>query len=184
MMGIKFWICSAVCVFACAGCHDGSRRVQTIPVVEGQELPILQTLTGAHSHETRPMRLVIRDPAALAQVPLTDVPVDFASQMLLVVTLGSVTSDQYQVGINRVWREGNKLRVEMQVKDPPEGSPVAMAAPYCIAVVPRCELNVAGFSADPPGRLRSWGQSPLPHVGSGKPTNKPHGSKLPNEGHR
>lgn len=130
--------------------------------LEGQELPILHRAAGTHSHETRAMQLVIRDPATLAQVPLEDVPVDFAEEMLLVVTLGRVTSDRYSIDIARVWREGNRLRVETAVTSPAPGSPVMMASPYCIAVVPRCDLNVADFETEPPQRERSWEVSEPP----------------------
>ena len=129
---------------------------------EGDELPILRQIHGTHSHETRAMQLVIRDAATLAQVPLTDVPVDFSSEMLLVVTLGRVTSDQYSVNIDRVWREGPSLRVSSTVSAPPPGAPLVMASPYCIAVVPRCDLNITGFMPIPPKRVRPWQQSAPP----------------------
>jgi hypothetical protein len=129
---------------------------------DGDELPILHQVQGTHSHETRAMQLVIRDPATLAQVPLADVPVDFAREMLLVVTLGRVTSDRCSVAIDRVWREEGHLRVSTVVTPPPAGAAIAMASPYCIAVVPRCDLNVAGFSPEPPARERTWDQSTVP----------------------
>lgn len=108
------------------------------------------------------MQLVVRDQATLAQVPLVDVPVDFPKEMLLIVTLGRVTSNQYAVNIDRVWREGHQLRVSSTVTTPPPGSPLVLASPYCIAVVPRCDLNVAGFSPQPQVRTRSWQQSEPP----------------------
>jgi len=129
---------------------------------EGDELPILRQVHGTHCHETRAMQLVIRDPATLAQVPLTDVPVDFSQEMLLIVTLGRVPSDLYTVNIDRVWREGPHLRVSSTVTSPPPGAPLVMASPYCIAVVPRCDLNIHGFSPRPPARVRPWQQSAPP----------------------
>lgn len=125
-------------------------------------MPILRQVQGTHCHETLAMQLVIRDQATLARIPLQDLEVDFREEMLLIVTLGRVTSDQYSVRIGRVWRQKHELRVSVTVETPPVGAPIVMASPYCIAVIPRCDLNVAGFSPEPPRRSRSWGQSPLP----------------------
>lgn len=143
------------------GCHQGRFSSTPLPA-DGEELPILHKVHGVHSHETRPMQLVIRDAAAYAQLALADVPVDFEHEMMLVVTLGRVTSDQYLVDVARVWRERGQLRVETHVVAPPPGVPTVMSSPYCIAVVPRCDLNVAEFSVEPPVRTRSWQQSEPP----------------------
>lgn len=162
----------AVCVVAAAivaagltifgvGCLSPQARPACL-VPDGAELPIIRQVQGTHSHETLAMQLVIRDPAALARIPLADIEVDFQKEMLLIVTLGRVTSDQYGVRITRVWRQKHELRVAVTVETPPVGAPIAMASPYCMAVIPRCDLNVAGFSPEPPLRSRSWGQSPLP----------------------
>lgn len=141
-----------------SGCRSRTADIRLLPA-EGEELPILHQDSGKHSHETRAMQLAIRNPAALALVPLHDVPVDFRQEMVLIVTLGRVPSDQYAVRIDRVWREGHKLRVATTVQTPPPNAPVRMASPYCIAVIPRCDLNVVDFDAEPPSRDRSWGQS-------------------------
>jgi len=143
------------------GCHELREDLHFTPV-DGEELPILRQSHGTHCHEARALQLVIRDTATLAKIPLTDVAVDFSSEMLLIVTLGRVTSDQYSVNIDRVWREGPRLRVATTVSSPPPGVPTVMASPYCIAVVPKCDLNVAGFSAHPLPRTRSWQQSEPP----------------------
>jgi hypothetical protein len=108
------------------------------------------------------MQLVVRDPGTLARVPIVDVPIDFEREMMLIVTLGRVTSDQYGAAIRRVWREGSKIKVETDVQQPPRNAPPAFASPYCIAVVPRCDLNVEGFETEPPTRARSWEQSSPP----------------------
>lgn len=144
-----------------SGCHDPMPGVSQTPQ-EGEELPILRQTAGEHSHETRAMQVVVRDAAMLARISLEDIQVDFAQEMVLIVTLGQVTSDQYRVGIDRVWREGSKLHVAVTIRRPPPGSPVAMATPYCLVVVPRCDLNIAGFKADLPSRDPSWQQSPPP----------------------
>ncbi|HVP11480.1 MAG TPA: hypothetical protein VMV94_09875 [Phycisphaerae bacterium] len=151
----------SLAVWMLTGCHDLRDQAAPMPA-EGDELPILRQVHGTHCHETRAMQLVIRDPATLAQVPLTDVPVDFSQEMLLIVTLGRVPSDLYTVNIDRVWREGPHLRVSSTVTSPPPGAPLVMASPYCIAVVPRCDLNIHGFSPRPPARVRPWQQSAPP----------------------
>jgi hypothetical protein len=145
-------------VLAGPACREGHGRLRELPA-DGAELPILDTRSGTHSHESRAMQLAIRDPAALAQVPLVDIPVDFSTEMVLIVTLGRVPSDLYAVNIDRVWRDGRQLRVATTVTMPPAGAPPVVASPYCIAVVPQCDLNVAGFSSTPPQRTRSWEQS-------------------------
>jgi hypothetical protein len=120
------------------------------------------------------MQLVIRDNESLAQVPLADVPVNFAEEMLLIVTLGRVTSDEYSVNIKRIWREGGRLRVNVEVAAPETFERVAMGSPYCIAVVPRCDLNIAEFSPKIPARVRSWEQSTPPEKwGTPQKTGKP-----------
>jgi len=134
-----------------AGCTELNDRAAPLPA-DGDELPIVHQVAGTFSHEDRPMELVIRDQELLSQVPLVDVPVDFRSQMLLVVTLGRRLSDKYAVRINRVWREGPVVRVDYQIDAPPPGAPVTVASPFCIAVVPRCDLNVDGFSPTLPRR--------------------------------
>ncbi|MFH1418227.1 MAG: hypothetical protein ABII12_08090 [Planctomycetota bacterium] len=143
------------------GCREVRHDFREMPE-ECEELAILRQVHGTHCHETRPMQLVIRDAAALAQAPIVDVEVDFSREMLLIVTLGRVYSDQYAVRIDRVWRSGPRLEVATTIQTPAPGAPTRMASPYCIAVVPRCALNVAGFDASPPTRIRSWQQSPRP----------------------
>lgn len=140
------------------GCRSRTADIRLLPA-EGEELPILHQYANTHSNETRAMQLAIRSPAALALVPLCDVPVDFQREMVLIVTLGRVPSDLYAVHIDRVWRDGHKLRVATTVQTPPPDAPIRMASPYCIAVVPRCDLNVDGFDTEPPSRDRSWSQS-------------------------
>ncbi len=158
------WLSRAAFILAAAlsgGCHELRDDLHFTPA-DGEELPILRQTHGAHCHEVRAMQLVIRDAATLAKVPLVDVAVDFSREMLLVVTLGRVTSDQYSVSVDRVWREGPRLRVAATVNSPPPGVPTVTASPYCIAVVPKCHLNVVDFSPQPPPRTRSWQQSQPP----------------------
>jgi hypothetical protein len=151
---MRIGVCLRICLAVAAGltgCSEFNDRAAPLPA-EGEELPILNQVAGTFSHEDRPMRLVIRDQALLSQVPLVDIPVDFRTQMLLVVTLGRRLSDEYQVQINRVWRDGPVLRVDYETRGPTADTPVVVSSPYCMAVVPRCDLNVDGFSATLPGR--------------------------------
>lgn len=155
------YIASLLLVVGPIGCNqqEGMQQANSESIVE---LPILRSRNGLHSHENRAMQLVIRDPATLARVPIVDVPVNFDREMLLIVTLGRVMSDQYSVEIDRVWREKSKVRVSTRVTQPAPGASPAIATPYCIVVVPRSDLNVEGFLATPPKRERSWGTSEAP----------------------
>lgn len=157
---IMAWSAAAL-LLALGGCHEYSGGMNEVPL-DGEELPILRQVAGTHCHETRAMQVVVRDPATLAQITIEDVSVDFSREMLLVVTLGRVMSDQYGIHIDRVWRDGAKLRVAVAITSPPPGAPIGLSTPYCIAVVPRCPLNVADFAPEPPQRSRSWNQSPPP----------------------
>lgn len=130
---------------AMTGCTEPNARTLQRPA-DGAEIPILRQVSGRFGGPDRPMRLVIRDQATLAQVPLVDVPVDFANEMMLVVTLGRRMSDQYSVQITRVWRQGPELAVDYAVTAPSPDAPTAISSPFCIAVVPQCDLNVDGFS--------------------------------------
>ena len=152
------WALLAACQLANnPGCLSNEGGVQVLPA-EGENLPILRQVAGTHSAEQRAMQLVIRDAASFAQIPLRQLEVDFRHEMVLIVTLGRMSSDRYSVTIDRVWREGPRLRVATTIQLPPPDAPVVMARPYCIAVVPRCSLNVVEFTPDPPRRERSWGQ--------------------------
>lgn len=132
-----------------AGCHEFNTRAARMPN-DGEDLPILHQAAGTFSHEDRSMRLVVRDASMLAQIPLVDVPVDFDTQMVLIITLGRRLSDRYAVRISRVWREGPVLRVTEDVVVPPPEAPLVPSSPFCLAVVPRCDFNVEGFSAKIP----------------------------------
>lgn len=141
-----------------AGCSEAPPQIGYLPA-EGEELPILRQKTGTHSTELTAMQLVVREEAELARIPLTDIDVDFEQEMLLIVLLGRVPSDQYAVRIERVWREGRNLAVKTLVQRPGTSAPLSLASPWCVAVVPRCDLRVEGFATEPPPRKRTWGQS-------------------------
>lgn len=107
------------------------------------------------------MRLAIRNAADLSQVPLDEFHVDFDKEMVLIVTLGRMPSDQYRVRITGVHRERGRLIADVEVIRPPADAPLVVASPYCVAIVPRCDLPVEGFATRPPKRHRTWSQSEL-----------------------
>jgi len=139
------------------GCIGGQSSPSS-PLLAGQqgsqqELPILWETHGTYSRVARRLRIVARDEATLAQLPLADVPVDFRRQMVLIATLGPVRSAGYGIRITRVWRDGNVIRATVRVLRPPASSeprPLVLASPYHIVVVPKSDLNVLGFSTDVP----------------------------------
>ena len=123
------------------------------PPPEIQELPILWQKSGIHSHLARPTRLLVRDRATLARVPLTEVPVDFETQIVLVRGLGPTPDDRRSVRIARVWRHGSVIRVQEQMVYA-EGSAsdtIKPASPWTVAVIPRSNDNVEGYQV----RVRS-----------------------------
>lgn len=117
---------------------------------DGADLSILRQFVIDDSREHRRMRVVVRDAAAWARLPLIDERIDFEREMALIVTLGRVVRRGYSVRITRVRRDGPVLRVEATVESPPPDAPPEICAPFCVAVIPRCDLRVAGFDAAPP----------------------------------
>ncbi|HPF41841.1 MAG TPA: protease complex subunit PrcB family protein [Phycisphaerae bacterium] len=144
------------------GCSmsSGARGGSPLPV-DGAELPILRTWSRAHSHENRAMQLAIRNASDLSQIPLDEFDIDFENEMALVVTLGRMPSDAYQVRITRVRRDRGRLIADVEIIQPPADAPLAISSPYCVAITPRCDLPVDGFATRPPNRTRSWSQSEL-----------------------
>lgn|GEM_PF-942035 len=146
-------------VFASTGCSFlNDPAPDTLPP-DGVSLPILRQWSKPHCHENRPMRLTIRNARDLTQIPLEDFDVNFNEEMLLIVTLGRTYSDQYRIRFDELRREGGVLIPEITIQDPPTGAPLTVSCPYGVAVVPRCDLEVRGFSNRPPPRRRSWSQS-------------------------
>ncbi|MCA9255969.1 MAG: protease complex subunit PrcB family protein, partial [Phycisphaerales bacterium] len=144
------------------GCSMSSTAGGGSPLpADGAELPILRTWSRAHSHENRAMRLAIRNAADLSQIPLDEFDIDFENEMALVVTLGRMPSDAYQVRITGVRRDRGRLIADVEIVQPPANAPLAISSPYCVAITPRCDLPVEGFATRPPSRSRSWSQSEL-----------------------
>lgn len=127
------------------------------PPPETQELPILWQESGIHSHLARPTRLLIRDRATLARVPLTEVPVDFEKQMVLVRGLGPTPDDRRSVRIARVWRQGSVIRVQEQTvyAGASASDSIKPASPWTVAVIPRSDDNVEGYHVRVRGDLFS-----------------------------
>jgi hypothetical protein len=100
---------------------------------------------------TRAVRVLIRDQATLDRMPLTEIPVDFETQMVLVCGMGPVPDDRRGIRIVRVWREGRSIHVqERAIYSDDPGPPLEPASPWTVAVIPRSELNVVGYSARVP----------------------------------
>ena len=132
-----------------AGCAVTPRVTSQEPQ-EGTELPVLRESGGTFSSIDRPLRLVIHDPGSLAMLPLEAGPVDFDREMVLVAALGPVASGEYSIRIHRVFRRGSSLHAGVVVGHPPADAVRVRrrASPYHLVVVPKSELNVAGFGAD------------------------------------
>lgn len=155
-----FRVLLACGLLTAGGCSLHEQRREPLPG-DGESLPVLRTWSRTHSHEARPMRLAIRHPADLAMIPLDEFDVDFSREMVLIVTLGRVPSDQYRVQIDGLRRERGQLVADVTVVQPPDDAPVVIASPYCVAIVPKCDLPVRGFDTRPPARKRTWTQSEL-----------------------
>lgn len=141
------------------GCSAPQPPANQPPSAPPQELPILWQQAGSYGCLKVPVRLVARDPATLAQVPLADVPVDFDKQMVLIAALGIVPSDGYAIRITRVWRRGNRILTDVRVSPPPPArrpGPPNLTSPYHIVVVPRSDLNVEGFTTALPNHPRGY----------------------------
>ena len=122
-------------------------------VVPGDEWPIDWQVTGLHSSYASPERVLIRNSVDLARYPLVDVPVDFDTQMVLIVLSGTTRTNSVGVRIARIVYEGDRLRPVIRRFRTGSPDPAAVTtAPYCIAVIWRTDLNVEGFSV--PGAVR------------------------------
>jgi hypothetical protein len=142
---------TAVAVMAALGGCSAFMGASGGPEPEPDDYPILWEKAGTYCDINRPMQLVARNQAEMALCPLSDVPVDFTKEMVLIAALGRVTSPGYAVRIHRVWRDGSILRVDVRIYRPPPTtqSSIELAAPYHVVIVPRSSLNVDGFSPQP-----------------------------------
>lgn len=141
-----------------SGCAVGSERPGLSDRPEVEPLPILWEQAGLYCNVKVPVRLVARDRAGLAQLPIADVPVDFDKQMVLIAAMGLVPTDRYGIRISQVWRQGQRIYAQVRRVARAQGGQAGelkLCSPYHIVVVPRSDLNVEGFStrlpADPRG---------------------------------
>jgi hypothetical protein len=128
------------------GCATGNGRPAR-DTTALEDLPVLWQKSGTYSRIGRTTHVVARDRQTLAQIPIAEVPVDFDTQMVLIVGLGPTPTNEVGVRITRVWRQGSRIRVqERRVHPGTEHSPgFEPASPWTIAVVPKSDLNVEGF---------------------------------------
>ena len=106
---------------------------------------------------TESERLIVRDSAAWTALwprivgshrPMSRVPaVDFANEMLIVVSMGTRNSGGYTIHIDSVTAVGDSLQVAVRERSPGPrcGTTAALTAPVALARVERSDLPV-GFS--------------------------------------
>lgn len=143
----RFGLCLMLTLPGCSGSTGWSDMAQN----ESEEFPIQWERGATHGGPTYPARLAIRSRPQMAYCPIADVPVDFNTQMVLVAAMGRVMSDQYAIRIQRVWREGSLIKVDIAIRRPsPEAKPpMKLVCPYHVVVVPRSDLNVEDFTLEP-----------------------------------
>jgi hypothetical protein len=129
-----------------AGCAAGGPHPATAPA-DTEDIPILLQKSGSYARIARVVHVVARDRETLARLPITDVPVDFDTQMVLIIGLGPTPTDDIGVRIARVWRQGSRIRVQEHRIHPGAERAVGAepASPWTIAVIPKSDLNVEGF---------------------------------------
>ncbi len=117
-----------------------------------EDLPILWQRGGLYSRLSRRTRVVARDHGTLAQLPITEVPVDFRTQMVLIAGLGPTPNSEMGIAITRVWQEGTRIHVQEQPLHPGVDTTTGLepASPWTIAIVPRSDLNVDGYDTRVP----------------------------------
>jgi hypothetical protein len=68
---------------------------------------------------------------------------------VLFAGLGRISNDRTDIRIERVWREGSRIRAEVRILRPAQpaesGHP---STPWHAVAIPRSDLNVEGFSPD------------------------------------
>ena len=140
------------CTGGAGGVGGGSRDASA-----AEDIPILWQSSGTHSRLVRRVRILARDQATLAQVPLAEVPVDFETQMVLIAGLGPTPSSEQGIRIVRVWREGSRIRVQERPIHPGADQVPGLqpASPWTVVVIPKSDLNVEGYTTQvPDGLLR------------------------------
>ena len=120
-----------------------------------EDIPILWQSSGTYSRISRRVRILARDPVTLAQIPVTEVPVNFDTQMVLIAGLGPTPSSEQGIRIVRVWRQGSKIHVQERPIHPgSERTPgLQPASPWTAIVIPKSDLNVEGYTTRVPEGL-------------------------------
>lgn len=155
--GLGRWMVLGFVVAGLAGGGCAStgpeREPQATPL---EDLPILWQKSGTYSRISRMTHVVARDPETLARLPIAEVPVDFETQMVLIIGLGPTPTNELGVRVSRVWRDGSRIRVQERRIHPGAEHATGLdpASPWTIVVVPKSDLNVDGFlTRVPPGTL-------------------------------
>jgi hypothetical protein len=143
---------------AVSGCR-ASGGAGTLDMSAAEDIPILWQKSGTYSRISRRTRILARDPATLAQLPLTDVPVNFDTQMVLIAGLGPMPTSQEGIRIVRVWQKGQRIHVQERQIHPgsEERAAIEPASPWTVAIIPKSDLNVDGYETRvPQGLLRDY----------------------------
>jgi hypothetical protein len=122
--------------------------------IHAQETMKLRNLAqGQVSGIGEPRRQVVQDPVIWAQiwakhsagqVPKPPAPkVDFQTEMVIVVTMGTKNTGGYAIEIKRVEPAGERLKIQVQQTSPPPDALVTMAltAPFHFVAVPKIDLK-------------------------------------------
>ncbi len=163
MHNVSFWRGALMAggLMVLCGCSEAIPEAE----LQEQEVPIVWQKSGTYSHLGRPVRILARDRATLAQVPVTEIPVDFENEMVLIAGVGPTPSSEVGIQIARVWEKGSRIRVqEIQTHPGPDQQRgLNPASPWAVAVIPRSDLNVEGYSVAVPRGLIA----PRPRAGLG-----------------
>lgn len=149
------------------GCRDGGEdpdgdgAAQEIP---GDEVKFLRTFPAStHGGFAAPDRAVIRDAAAwmkawetanAGSVPMPREPkVDFAKEMVALVSLGRKTTGGWSVEIVAARKDRGKLVIHVAEREPPAGSVAtqAISCPWHAVVLPAESLPVEWAKYEAPG---------------------------------
>jgi hypothetical protein len=140
-----------------AGGCSGQRSAEMRDAAAAEDIPILWQSSGTYSRISRRARILVRDPATLAQIPVTEIPVNFDTQMVLIAGLGPTPSGEQGIRIVRVWRQGSKIHVQERAIHPGADRTAGLqpASPWTAVVIPKSDLNVDGYTTRvPEGLLR------------------------------
>jgi len=128
--------------WGCSGWADADQAMQTRQIARG---PV--------SGLTKAQRLVVTQPEAWARlwaehcargaVSQPAPAIDFAKEMVVVLTLGQKPTGGYGIEITRVAIEGNRLKVSYRATSPPAGAMVtqALTSPCHMVAVAKSELK-------------------------------------------